>query len=200
MNHKILILNKYYFPIGVEEVQRVFSNIFTGAVVPLDIVYEVDDDGNINFENIEYFNPISKVEDWFDLPVRPYDSYIHTTRGPIRVPQVVVCTNFSRVIFNRVLFPTKHNIFKRDNYTCVYSGKKLQKEELSVDHVVPKSKGGTDTWENLVTCDRLLNSQKSSKSVTEAGLKLRYRPFRPSNGLTFDVYKDEWSSFLKNIK
>lgn len=197
-SYKILVLNKYYFPIAVEGIQRTFGNIFSGSVIPLDISYEEDINACVNLENVEYFTTVTNVKDWISLPIRPYDEYIHTARGPIRIPQVVVCTNFDRVIFNRVQFPTKQNIYKRDNFTCVYTGKKLHKDQLSIDHVIPKSKGGADTWENLVTCDRSLNLKKSDMNLNEAGLKLRYRPTKPNNGLTFDIYKDEWSSFLRN--
>ena len=198
-SYKTLVLNRYYFPVGVEGVQRIFNNIFTGSVVPLDIEYEINESGNVNLESVEYFSTVNRVGDWLSLPIRPYDDYIQTARGPVRVPQVCICTNFDRIIFNKVQFPTKHNIYKRDNYTCMYTGKKLSKEELSIDHVVPKSKGGKDTWENLVTCDRLLNSKKSNKYLSEVGLKLRYRPYKPKNGLAFDIYKDEWTTFLKNL-
>ena len=133
------------------------------------------------------------------LPIRPYDEYIQTARGPVRIPQVVICSTFDKIIYNKVQFPTKQNIYKRDNFTCVYTGKKLTKEELSVDHVIPKSRGGKNTWENLVTCSRLLNSQKSNMTVEDVGLKLRYKPFKPTNGLIFEIYKDEWSSFLKSF-
>jgi 5-methylcytosine-specific restriction endonuclease McrA len=115
------------------------------------------------------------------------------------VPQVVICSNFDKVIFNKVVFPTKHNIYKRDNYTCLYTGAKLSKEQLSIDHVIPKSKGGADTWENLATCNRLLNSKKGNKTLAESGLKLKYKPFKPKNGLILSIYKTEWASFLKNL-
>ena len=96
-------------------------------------------------------------------------------------------------------FPTKKNIWERDKYTCVYTGKKLSKEELSVDHVYPKSKGGQDTWENLVTCDKQLNSDKSNKLLSETKLKLRYKPYKPKDGFKFDIYRNEWYSFLANF-
>lgn len=197
--YKILVLNKFYFPIGVEGVERTFGNIFSGSVIPLDISYEVDIYGETDFSSIEYFTAVKTVEEWLSLPIRSYDEYIQTSRGPVRIPQVVICSTFDKIIYNKVQFPTKQNIYKRDNFTCVYTGRKLSKEELSVDHVVPKSKGGKNTWENLVTCSRLLNSQKSNKTVEEAGLKLRYKPFKPTNGLIFEIYKDEWSSFLKSF-
>lgn len=198
-DYKTLVLNKCYFPIGVEGVEKTFGNIFSGSVTPLDISYEVDDSGDTNFEVVEFFAAVKGAEEWLKLPIRSYDNYLQTSRGPVRVPQVVVCSNYDKIVHSRVQFPTKHNIYKRDNFTCVYTGRKLTKEELSIDHVIPRSKGGNDTWENLVTCDRLLNSKKSSMSVAEAGLKLRYKPYKPTNGMIFDTFKDEWSIFLKNI-
>lgn len=198
--HKVLVLNKYYFPISVEDVNTIFCDMFSGSKIPLDITYEVcESTSSVNLECINYFTAVPDITDWLTLPIRDYDEYLHTTRGPIRIPQVVVCSKFDRVIYNRVQFPTKHNIYKRDNYTCVYSGKKLAKDDLSVDHVIPRSKGGKDTWDNLVTCDRQINSRKSNMSVAEAGLKLLYKPYKPTNGMTFDVFKDEWTMFLKNI-
>jgi 5-methylcytosine-specific restriction endonuclease McrA len=194
--HKILVLNKFYFPIGVEGAERVFCNIFSGSVIPLDVAYEVVN-SVVDYNNIEYFTAIKSVDEWLSLPIRSYDNYIHTTRGPIRVPQVVVCSSFDRIIYNKVQFPTKQNIYRRDNFTCVYTGRKLTQDELSVDHVIPRCKGGNDTWENLVTCTRSLNSKKGNKSLEEAGLKLRYRPYKPKNGLVLDAYKEEWGAFLK---
>jgi hypothetical protein len=196
---KILILNKFYFPIGVEGLEKTFGNIFSGTVYPLDVEYEVSSTGEINFEVIEYFNTVKVLADWLSMPIRSFDKYIQTSRGPVRIPQVVICANYDKIIFSKVQFPTKQNIYKRDNFTCGYTGKKLSREELSIDHIVPRSRGGSDTWENLITCDRLLNSKKGSKSVSEAGLKLRFKPEKPANGMIFDIFKEEWSSFLKNL-
>jgi 5-methylcytosine-specific restriction endonuclease McrA len=196
---KVLILNKFYFPIAVEGIEKTFGNIFSGSVIPLDITYEITDDNIINQEVIEYFIPISSTKEWLSLPIRPYDNYVQTVRGPIRIPSVVICARYDRIVYNRVSFPTKQNILKRDNFTCVYTGKKLSKEELSVDHIVPKSRGGTDTWENMVCCDRLLNSKKASYTPEQVGLKLKYKPYNPNKGLSFEVYKEEWASFLKNL-
>jgi hypothetical protein len=197
--YRILVLNKFYFPIGVEGVEKTFGNVFSGSVIPLDIEYEVDENGDTDFESVQYFNAIKGAEEWLKMPIRPFDDFIQTTKGPVRIPQVVICANYDKIIFSKVQFPTKQNIYKRDNYTCVYSGKKLSREELSIDHVIPRSKGGKDTWENLVTCDRKLNTRKASLTLQEAGLKLRYKPYKPTNGLIFDSFKEEWSVFLKNI-
>jgi 5-methylcytosine-specific restriction endonuclease McrA len=196
---QVLVLNKYYFPIAIESVQTIFGDIFSGSKIPLHIEYEVNSDNTVNLENVDYFTAIPDINEWLKLEIRSYDEYIQTSRGPVRIPQVVVCSTYDKVVYNKVQFPTKQNIFKRDNYTCVYTGKKLAKEDLSVDHVIPRSKGGDNTWENLVTCDRLVNSIKGSKTLGEAGLRLRYKPYKPTNGMVFDIFKEDWTMFLKNI-
>lgn len=195
-SQNILVLNKFYFPVGVETIERTFSNIFSGSVFPLDIAYEVDDDGNVNFNVVESFIAVRSVDEWLKIEIRPYDDFIQTTKGPVRIPQVVICSRFDKIVFSKVQFPTKANILKRDNYTCVYTGKKLSKDEVSIDHILPRSRGGKDTWENLVCCDRELNIWKGDRIPSECKLKLRYAPFKPKNGLIFETYRDEWVTFL----
>ena len=195
-----LVLNAHYFPVGVSAYYNVLRNIAAGTQAGLDITYKQKEDGTPDFENIEYWTVVNTLEQWMELPIRSFDSSIGTVSGPVRLPSVVVCTNYKQIRNAQVKFPTKRNIWERDDNTCVYTGKKLTEKELSVDHVVPKSKGGEDTWENLVTCDRLLNSQKGDLTLKEANLKLRYKPFRPSdNVFQFKVYKDEWFSFVANL-
>jgi 5-methylcytosine-specific restriction endonuclease McrA len=155
--------------------------------------------GAVNFENIEYWNVIKSIEEWMALDIRPYDDFIHTVSGPIRIPSVVICSDYKGIMNIKAKFPTKQNIWERDNYTCVYTGEKLNRTTLSIDHVIPKSKGGGSTWENLVTCQRILNSNKGSKTLKEAKLKLRYKPFKPVDGHQFNLYKQEWHSFVANM-
>ena len=195
-----LVLNKHFFPVGVSSYQNVLGNIASGTQSALDITYGKKEDGSIDFENIEFWSVVSDLHEWMTLPIRTFDNSFGTVSGPIRLPSVVVCNFYKDIRNAQVKFPTKRNIWERDDNTCVYTGRRLKEKELSVDHVIPKSKGGDSTWENLVTCDRLLNSQKGSKSLKEARLKLRYKPFRPvDNIFKFKVYKDEWFSFVANL-
>ena len=71
----------------------------------------------------------------------------------------------------------RHRILKRDNYSCVYCG---SKKNLTVDHIQPKSKGGPNTWQNLVTCCGTCNRQKGDRTPEEANMKLRFKPYEPS--------------------
>jgi hypothetical protein len=180
----------------------------------LDIVYEYDNDGNVALDQtfdrdgvlisekvkVSHMICVRNFSDWMDLDVRDLDDYVMTVRGPIRMPTIVVCATFGKMLSNRVIFPTNRNIFKRDNYTCAYTGKKLQKSELSVDHILPKSRGGKNTWENLVTCDKTVNCEKADRTPDEAGLKLQIKPKKPSNGMVFEVLRDEWKVFIDSVK
>jgi 5-methylcytosine-specific restriction endonuclease McrA len=76
---------------------------------------------------------------------------------------------------------SRQNIFKRDDNECIYCGATT---DLTIDHVIPRSKGGSNTWENLVTCCGICNVRKCSKDVdeflSEYNLTMRHKPFRPS--------------------
>ncbi len=91
----------------------------------------------------------------------------------------------------------RNRIFKRDNHQCVYCG---SKRSLTIDHVVPKSKGGNNSWTNLVTCCSPCNRKKGDKTPEEANMKLQIRPYEPT--LFSDVINpsisDIWDDFKKS--
>lgn len=71
----------------------------------------------------------------------------------------------------------RHRVFKRDEYQCVYCG---SQKELTIDHVLPRSRGGKNTWTNLVTCCSKCNHKKGNKTPEEANMKLRRKPYEPT--------------------
>lgn len=91
----------------------------------------------------------------------------------------------------------RNRVFKRDNHQCVYCG---SKRNLTIDHVLPKSKGGTNTWTNLVTCCSPCNRKKGDKTPEEANMKLITKPYEPT--LFSDVINpsisDIWSDFKQS--
>ncbi|WP_420315660.1 HNH endonuclease [Ekhidna sp.] len=96
---------------------------------------------------------------------------------------------------------SRHNIFKRDQGKCQYCG---TSNDLTIDHVIPRSKGGKSTWTNLVTACKKCNSKKSDYSLDKVGMKLRKTPIKPSY-ITFlrnntSVYRDDWAQFLNPKK
>ena len=98
---------------------------------------------------------------------------------------------------------TKRNIYIRDKYRCQYTGKQLKFNEANIDHVVPKAKGGKNTWDNLVVCSKDINSIKGDKTNEEAGLKLIKKPTKPSTDSPYKLFDtrfnmpESWSKFIK---
>ena len=78
----------------------------------------------------------------------------------------------------------KKNIFRRDEYVCQYCFRRLTKNDATIDHVIPKSKGGKHTWENLVTCCHNCNNYKGSKSIGECNYTLLREPKKPNKVMT----------------
>ena len=99
-------------------------------------------------------------------------------RGAIRVPTVIVALNFAKVPKKRPKLCGKA-IRERDDNRCQYTGKVLKPEEGSLDHVVPRSRGGKDAWENLVWSAKEVNQRKADRLPHEAGLKLLSVPRAP---------------------
>jgi len=117
-------------------------------------------------------------EEWITLPVRAHDQAVHTVRGQIRVPTVIVAVNFARVPKKRPKLSAK-TIRERDGNRCQYTGVLLRPDEGSLDHVLPRSRGGKDTWENLVWSSKDVNARKADRLPQEAGLKLLKTPRAP---------------------
>ncbi|MFN3597476.1 MAG: HNH endonuclease [Rubricoccaceae bacterium] len=92
-------------------------------------------------------------------------------------PSVVRLRSYIRVPYRHVLL-TRRNVFRRDGHRCQYCG---ATERLTLDHVVPRSRGGGDTWENLVAACVPCNNRKGNRTPEEARMPLRRRPFRPSH-------------------
>jgi 5-methylcytosine-specific restriction endonuclease McrA len=111
--------------------------------------------------------------------VAEYDTEIRATSLVVKVPAVVRL----RKAFHRYAKPVKFsrvNIYARDRYRCQYCGAKCGIDELTYDHVIPRSKGGHTTWENIVSACYACNRHKANRTPAEAGMKLRATPARPT--------------------
>lgn len=111
-------------------------------------------------------------------------------------PSVIKVKYYISIPYKGVVM-SRHNIFKRDGGKCQYCG---TSHELTIDHVVPRSKGGKSTWTNLVTACKKCNSRKSDFSLEKVGMKLNKTPTKPSY-ITFlkmnkGAFRDDWTPFL----
>ena len=125
----------------------------------------------------EALRPVTWVE-WITLPIREQDEAVSTVRGQIRVPTVIVAVNYAKVPKKRPKLCAR-TIRERDGNRCQYTGRMLHPDEGSLDHVVPRSRGGKDAWENLVWSAKEVNQKKAGRLPHEAGLKLHSLPRAP---------------------
>jgi 5-methylcytosine-specific restriction endonuclease McrA len=131
--------------------------------------------------------------------IAEYDRVVRSPTTEIRIPSVVVLKEYVKPQ-KRVAF-TRFNLFLRDGFCCQYCG---AKGDLTFDHVVPRSRGGITSWENVVAACAQCNLRKGSRSLRAAGLRLRQPPRRPSaeelrnGGRKFppNHLHDSWIDFL----
>jgi 5-methylcytosine-specific restriction endonuclease McrA len=103
--------------------------------------------------------------------------------GRFMIPLVIKLRDYIPLPYAGVVF-TRKNIFLRDNYTCQYCKKGTN---LTIDHVVPTSRGGEDVWENVVTCCMRCNNKKGDRLLEEANMKLANVPYKPPSSLYLQV-------------
>lgn len=166
----VLVLNRNWQAINIRTPADAFCQMATNAATAFDIELG-DNDG------VEALRPV-QWDEWITLPVREGDHAVRTARGAIRVPTVIVAVNFAKVPKRRPKLSAK-NIRERDGNRCQYTGRLLHPDEGSLDHVVPRSRGGADTWENLVWSAKDVNQRKADRLPHEAGLRLLSVPRAP---------------------
>ena len=184
----VLVLNRNWQAIHVRTPQEAFCMMATNVATGLEI------------EGEDQIRPVD-WEEWITLPIRPQDNAVQTIRGPIRVPTVIVAVNFGKVPKKRPKLCAK-TIRERDGNRCQYTGKVLKPGEGSLDHVLPRSRGGKDAWENLVWSSKDVNSKKGNRLPKEAGLRLLSVPRAPKELPVSSLIRNsheipDWELFVK---
>ena len=105
------------------------------------------------------------------------ERYLHSASATYPWPSIVRLKGYVRVPYRRIML-TRRNVLRRDSHRCQYCG---SRDRLTLDHVLPKSRGGPDAWENLVAACVPCNNRKGNKTPEEAEMPLRRKPFRPSH-------------------
>src|SRR5947208_12844857 len=189
----VLVLNRNWQAINVRTPQEAFCMMATNVATALEIEFG---DG----ARAEALRPV-KWDEWITLPIRDGDNAVHTVRGAIRVPTVIVAVNFAKVPKKRPKLCAK-TIRERDGNRCQYTGKLLRPDQGSLDHVLPRSRGGKDEWGNLVWSDKAVNAKKGNRLPHEAGLKLLTIPRSPREQpvtalIRTDLGITDWQLFVK---
>lgn len=122
---------------------------------------------------------------------------VHSVNGLFAWPSVIRLKRYISVPYKKVMLSRK-NILRRDSFRCAYCGR--GDLPLTVDHVIPKAKGGADTWENLVCACTVCNNKKGDMTPEDAGLTLSIRPFVPSHIMfiknVVSKIDDNWKPYL----
>lgn len=162
LSEQTLVLNRSWSAIATTSVRQAMRLLFKGAakaVAP--DTYEMHG-----------------FESWAVLAVGPDEPCVRSVALRIKVPEIILLTGYNGMPSKAVTF-TRRNLYRRDRNTCQYCGKRPGTTELSIDHVVPYSRGGRNTWENCVLACMRCNRRKGNRLPEEAGLRLLRTPYRP---------------------
>lgn len=177
-----LVLNRNWQAIGVASVARTLSLVVADRAKIVD---------PIDFQQYGW-------KDWAKLIPKEDELFVQAVSLRIRVPEVITLTEFDRVPSNAVAF-SRRNLYRRDRHACQYCGSQPGTEELTIDHVLPRSRGGTSNWENCVLACVACNRRKADRTPLEAKMPLRKKPVRPSWQPLYARHEmaiESWSKFL----
>lgn len=158
-----LVLNRSWQPISIVSVARSLTKVFQG------IARVVDPE---SYQQYDW-------ADWSELTPHKDEPCIRSQRISLRIPEVIVLVDFDGQPSRRVTF-SRRNVFKRDRFTCQYCNRQPGHDELTIDHVIPRSKGGESSWANCVLACIQCNSKKADYSLEEIGMRLKKTPEPPA--------------------
>ena len=182
LEHPTLVLNRQWQPVSVATVARSLVLLWNESA-------RVVDPADYRLYN---------WADWSALRPRADEHFIQAVHQRLRVPEVIVLNAYDRLPAVTVSF-SRRNVFKRDHWTCQYCGCQPGSEELTIDHVLPRSHCGTSTWENCVLACINCNKRKADRTPAQAGMRLHKTPVRPAWKPLYAHNKvriESWSKFL----
>lgn len=184
LGHRVLVLNKSWFPIGCCTVRRAITLMFR----------DEDGKGSETFALDEYHN-MHTWDSWQLLP--PVGPAIRSPSGEFRVPEMIMVMTGRMPSFQ--VRCTRLNVFRRDAHACQYCGERPKRTDLTIDHVMPSSRGGLNNWTNCVTACKECNTRKGNRTPEEAKMPLAVKPIRPKFILCDPPYPKMWEPFLKHL-
>ena len=201
----VLKLNKNWQVVGQGLVGPALVDLAAGInSYALDIDYAIGENGEPDFDKPIATRPVT-WDEWITLPLRSWDFSIKSVHLEIRVPTVLIAKNYKgmpEVKFGKN--PSVDQVRIRDNDTCQYTGRKLKRDEISLDHVVPKSRGGDNSWTNIVVASKELNRKKGNSLNSEVGLSLLREPVAPKPIPRWKLIREarhpDWNIFLSRLK
>ena len=159
-----LILNRAWIPVQISTWKKAIATIYKDHAKALDrdfVGYEFDD--WLTFGRQAEINGYNMV---------------HSAKMTMAIPEIIVLTKYDKLPPRDIKY-SRENIFNRDDFKCQFCGQRFKLSELTVDHVVPKSKGGKSTWDNIVSACKKCNNKKADRTPDQANMKLIHKPVKP---------------------
>lgn len=196
LSSSVLVLNRHYLAVHVVAARRAFCLLYRDLA---EVIHHEDGQyANYDFESWCEVSEIWAEED------QPHADWVRSVRFEVRVPRVIRLLQFDRVPRQALRF-NRRNLFARDGHRCQYCGRSLPSSQLSFDHVLPRSRGGETSWENVVCSCVDCNSKKGGRTPKEARMKLMREPTKPKHNpllaMKLGNPKYEcWRTFLNGVE
>ena len=182
LNKPTLVLNRSWQAINVISVARALIMLWNGTAQAVDPhTYQTYD-----------------WDDWSELRPDDEDLAVNAVSLRICVPEVITLTQYDRLP-NCDVTLSRRNIFKRDKFTCQYCGTQPGQEDLTIDHIMPRSRGGKTTWKNCVLACVKCNKKKDNKTPKEARMRLHKEPVKPKWSPLYSLTSlpiESWKKFI----
>ena len=197
LESSVLVLNKFFAAVHIVNAKKAFAMLCKESAEVVSI-----DDGQYNSYDFTSWVDVSAFKAECELPDEDRYESIKTFSLEVRVPKIIRLVVYDKLPKATVKFNRK-NIFARDKNRCQYCGKKVPTSELSLDHVIPRTQGGTSNWNNIVCACTNCNKHKGGRRPAEAGMKLICEPVKPRYcpiiqlKLGSNKY-NSWKQFLNN--
>lgn len=183
LDRKVLVLNKSWFPVNITNSFHAVCKLYMEKALVVDKDYNV-----VNFTK------------WIERKEIDPLKQINCTRFTLEAPDVILLKDYNGFKRKRARL-SRAAIFTRDQNVCQYCSKNLPRKRLNIDHVIPKSRGGKSTWENLVVSCFPCNTKKGDRTPEEANMRLINKPCEPRWAFvgrdTSDV-PDMWLAFFSD--
>ena len=192
----VLVLNRLYMAVHVIGVRRAFALLCRELAEV--IHHEEGSFANFTFESWREMSSLRASSK------QPHEDWIRAVNFEIQVPRVIRLLAYDRLP-KQSLHLNRRNIMARDGHLCQYCGRHFPLHQLSLDHVIPRSRGGTTTWENIVCACLACNVRKGGRTPHEAKMALVRRPTKPKRNpllmLKLDNPKYEsWRTWLNGVQ
>lgn len=188
LSASVLMLNRLYMAVRIVSARRALTLLYT----ELAEVVSVDNGQYLSYDFDDWVE-VSQAKQRFEP--EQYD-WVHTVRFQIAVPKIIRLLGYDKIPSAAVKL-NRRNLFARDHNRCQYCGRRYPTSELSLDHIVPRSQGGLNTWENIVCACVRCNVRKGGRTPDQASMTLIAPPRRPRRSpvLTIKLSDSKYASW-----